>query len=144
MSTQETKQPAGTSAGRAAVPAPAPRTATGTVSGERAGLSSVTGAFRQISPPPRRGPALRRLAALAGWAALLGVVGLGVGVRGLIAILVGGIPKWFEPTIIALGFSGIVLTSGAFLTARRGPWAWLFLLAATGVLVASIVVSLHL
>jgi hypothetical protein len=134
VSTQETKNPP--------TPTPAPRAATGLSGiGERVGLSSVTGAFRQISAPPQRGPALRRLAGLSGWAAVLGLVGLTVGARGLVAILVGGIPRWYEPTMIGLGLFGIVLTSAAFLTARRGPLPWAFLGAASCVLLASIVVT---
>src|SRR5438445_155878 len=121
VSIQETKNtPTGTAV-------PAPRTtspAAGTT--DRAGLSSVTGAFRQVTAPPQRGPALRRLAGLAGWAATLGVVGLAVGARGLVAILVGGIPRWYEPMLVAMGIFGVVLTAGAFLTARRGPLPWAF------------------
>jgi hypothetical protein len=133
---QETKNaPGGTAA-------PTPRTTSPAAGAtDRAGLSSVTGAFRQVIPPPQRGPALRRLAGLASWAALLGVVGLTVGARGLVAILVGGIPKWYEPMLIAMGIFGVVLTSGAFLTARRGPLPWAFLGAASCVLLASIVVT---
>ncbi len=136
MSIQETKNaPAG-------IAPPGPRTTSPAAGAtDRPGLSSVTGAFRQVAPPPQRGPTLRRLAGLAGWAALLGVVGLTVGARGLVAILWGGIPKWYEPMLISMGIIGVVLTSGAFLTARRGPLPWAFLGAASCVLLASIVIT---
>jgi hypothetical protein len=107
---------------------------------EPAGLSSVTGAFRRPAAP-RRGPKLRKLAGLAGWAAALGVVGLVVGVRGLILILVARIPHWYEPTLITMGLIGIALTAVAFLTVqyRYVPWALLGLSSAD--LLASIIVT---
>jgi hypothetical protein len=107
---------------------------------EPAGLSSVTGALRRPTTA-RQGPPLRVLAALAGWAAALGVVGLVVGIRGLVAILVGGIPSWYEPTLIILGLVGIGLTAGAFLTVQRRPFPWLLLGAASAVLLTSIIVT---
>jgi len=77
-----------------------------------AGLSSVTGAFRR--PVLRqRGPQLRKLAGLAGWAAALGVIGLVVGIRGLLVILVSKPPHWYEPTLITMGLIGIALTAEA-------------------------------
>jgi len=81
------------------------------------------------------------LAGLAGWAAALGVIGLLVGVRGLIAILVGGIPDWYEPTLIILGLVGIGLTSAAFVTVQRRPIPWILLGTATGVLLAAIIAT---
>jgi hypothetical protein len=81
------------------------------------------------------------LAALAGWAALLGVVGLVVGVRGLIAILIGGIPGWYEPTLIIMGLVGIGLTSGAFLTVQQGRLPWYLLGAGSAVLLSSIIAT---
>src|SRR5436190_18996993 len=97
------------------------------------GLSSVTGAFRRPNLS-RGGPDPRRLAGLAGWAAAIGLVGLVVGVRGLVAILVGGIPGWYEPTLIGMGLVGIGLTAGAFLTVQRGRLPWYLLGAGTAVL----------
>jgi hypothetical protein len=105
-----------------------------------AGLSSVTGAFRRPDLS-RGGPNPRRLAGLAGWAAALGLLGLVVGVRGLVAILIGGIPGWYEPTLIGMGLVGIGLTSGAFLTVQRGQLPWILLGAGTAVLLSSIVAT---
>ena len=105
-----------------------------------AGLSSVTGAFRRPAVP-RGGPKLRRLAALAGWAAAIGVIGLAVGVRGLILILVTKAPGWYEPTLITMGLVGIAVTAAAFLTVqhRYVPWALLGLGSAD--LLASIIAT---
>jgi hypothetical protein len=116
-----------------------PPNVTGTTA-DPAGLSSVTGAFRRPVLRPR-GPKLRKLAGLAGWAAALGVVGLVVGIRGLLVILVSKPPHWYEPTLITMGLIGIALTAAAFLTVqyRRVPWVLLGL--SSGVLLASIVVT---
>jgi hypothetical protein len=108
-----------------------------------AGLSSVTGAFRR-PVVPRRGPKLRTLAALAGWAAAIGVIGLVVGVRGLIAILVGKIPSWYEPTLITMGLVGIALAAAAFLTVQHRHLPWILLGTSSGVLIASIVITAQL
>ena len=107
---------------------------------EPAGLSSVTGAFRRPTFA-RPGPPLRVLAGLSAWAAALGGIGLLVGVRGLIAILVGGIPNWYEPTLITMGLVGIALTAAGFLTVQQRPLPWIFLGAGTAVLLASIIVT---
>jgi hypothetical protein len=107
---------------------------------EPAGLSSVTGAFRRPTFA-RPGPPLRVLAGLSAWAAALGGIGLLVGVRGLIAILVGGIPTWYEPTLIIMGLVGIALTAAGFLTVQQRPLPWIFLGAGTAVLLASIIVT---
>jgi len=116
------------------------RPQTVTTSADPAGLSSVTGAFRRPTLN-RPGPPLRVLAGLAGWAAALGVVGLLVGVRGLVAILVGGIPGWYEPTLIIFGLVGIGLTSAAFVTVQRRPLPWILLGAGTAALLASIIAT---
>ncbi len=107
---------------------------------DQTGLAPVAGAFRRPTQS-RGGPDQRRLAALAGWAALLGVVGLIVGIRGLIAILVGGIPGWYEPTLIVMGLVGIALTSGAFLTVQHGRLPWYLLGAGSVVLLSSIIAT---
>jgi hypothetical protein len=96
---------------------------------------------RMIVPTAKRPPSGRRLALLAGWGALLGVFGLVIGVRGLVIILSGHPASWFKPTLIGCGLVGITLTACGFVTARRAPLSWLFLGAATAVLIASVVVS---
>ncbi|OLB77463.1 MAG: hypothetical protein AUI14_16140 [Actinobacteria bacterium 13_2_20CM_2_71_6] len=148
-STQQTDQPAPGQAPSGQVPGrvssgepasgqPLPGWPGGTA--DPAGLSSVTGAFRR-PVLTRRGPSLRRLAGLAGWAAALGVVGLLVGVRALIAILVTKPPHWYEPTLITMGLVGIALTAGAFLTIQRRYVPWALLGLSTGVLVSSIITT---
>ncbi len=83
----------------------------------------------------RRQPRLRQLMGVCGWAALLGVVGLVVGIRGFIGDLVGAAPSWYEPAMIAVGLVGIGLTVGAFITVQRRRMPYALLSGATVVLV---------
>jgi hypothetical protein len=92
-------------------------------------------------PEDEARPASGRLAGLCTWAALLGFVGVAVGGRGLVAILVKA-PQWYESTLIALGLSGIGLTVVAFLTVHFRYVPWLFLMLSSSVLVASIVATI--
>jgi hypothetical protein len=105
-----------------------------------AGLSSVTGAFRRPTLT-QRGPKLRTLAGLAGWAAAVGVIGLAVGARGLILILATNPPGWYEPTLITMGLVGIALTAAAFLTVQYRYVPWILLGASSAVLLASIIAT---
>jgi hypothetical protein len=111
---------------------------------QRAGIPRArTGASQTppgARPAPEPEPTPGRLAGLCGWAALLGFLGMSVGVRGLIAIVVKA-PHWYQPTLIALGLSGIALIVAAFLTVVHRHVPWLFLALSSGVLLASIVVT---
>jgi hypothetical protein len=62
-----------------------------------------------------------------GWAAVLGGVGLVIGIRGLIGVIASAPPGWFEPSMVVVGSIGISLTVAAFLTVHRNraPWALL-------------------
>ena len=93
-------------------------------SGTMSWTSSVAAAdkapMRKSPPEPR----LRQLMGVCGWAAVLGGVGLVIGIRGLIGVLAGDPPSWFEPAMIVVGTGGIALTVAAFATVhrRRAPW----------------------
>jgi hypothetical protein len=114
---------------------------------ERSGISALASALRSMTsahtivPTARKPPSGRQLAVLSGWAALLGVIGLAIGLRGLVVILADKPPTWFEPSLIVCGLGGIALTACGFVTARRRPLPWVFLGAATAVLIVSVVVS---
>jgi hypothetical protein len=91
-----------------------------------------TTAERTAAPakPPRvdrPAPRLRQLMGVCGWAAVLGGIGLVIGLRGHIGILAGHPPTWYEPSLIAVGIVGILLTVGAFLTVQRRRAPWIFL-----------------
>jgi len=76
-----------------------------------------------------------------GWAAVLGGLGLVVGVRGLIGDLMGLAPSWYEPSMIVVGLIGILLTVGAFVTVHRRRTPYLLLGASTLSLVYAMVLT---
>jgi hypothetical protein len=133
--------------------------ASGTVAGteaqpaaERGGLTALAAALRSMTSArpivtvpgkaaPSRPPAGRPLVLLCLWAALLALVGLGIGIRGLVVIIANHPASWFKPTLIISGVAGILLTACGFVTARRPMVPWAFLAAATAVLIASVVFS---
>lgn len=119
---------------------------------ERGGLTALAAALRSMTAArpivtvagktaPGNPPSGRPLVLLCLWAALLGLVGLGIGIRGLVVIIASHPASWFKPTLIISGLAGIVLTACGFLTARRPMVPWAFLGAATAVLIASVVFS---
>ena len=61
----------------------------------------------------------RQILGVCGWATALGLVGLAAGVRGLVAIVAGMAPDWYEPTLAGVGLGGIALTMVAFLSVRH-------------------------
>jgi hypothetical protein len=100
----------------------------------RAGYGAAAANRAEPAPTPRR------LAGLCGWAALLGFLGVVVGARGLIAVIVKA-PQWYLPMLIAFGLGGIGLTVVAFLTVHQRLVPWLFLTLASAVLLAAIVAT---
>ncbi len=114
------------------------------------GATAPSGVFRTIPAPahPRTGPAawsvgaenastatpdqepepkLRQLLGVCGWAAVLGGIGLIVGVRGLLGLMAGDPPGWYEPSIVIVGLAGIGLSVAAFLTVHRERVPWMLL-----------------
>jgi hypothetical protein len=99
--------------------------------------ADVSTGKRESRPEPR----LRQLMGVCGWAAVLGGVGLVIGVRGFIGVLAGNPPAWFEPAMMAVGFAGISLTVGGFLTVHRRRAPWIFLSASSLVLVTAMILT---
>ncbi len=87
-------------------------------------------------------PRLRQLMGVCGWAAILGAVGLIVGVRGFVGDLMGQAPGWYEPTMIGAGVVGIGLTVAAFATVHRRRMPYVMLTAATGVLAYAVLLTI--
>jgi hypothetical protein len=96
--------------------------------------------------PGRNDPAPHpaRLAGICGWAAGLALLGLPVAGRSSVAILADAAPGWFEPTVVTVGMLGIVVTVAAFAAIHRRWLPWLQLLAATGLLVINLRLTLTL
>jgi hypothetical protein len=85
-------------------------------------------------------PTMRRLAGMCAWSALLGFLGLAVGVRGAITML-GTVADWYLPALIGIGLSGILLTVVAFLTVQYRAVPFIFLTLASGTLLAGIIAT---
>lgn len=103
---------------------------------DRAGTGTPRSS-RQID----NGPRLRQLMGVCGWAAVLGGVGLVLGIRGLLGIVTHHAPSWFEPAMSLTGVVGIAFTVGAFLTVQRRRAPWLYLAAGSAVLVAAMILT---
>lgn len=76
-----------------------------------------------------------------GWAAVLGGVGLILGIRALIGVWTNTIPGWYEPTIAIVGVVGIGLTVGAFVTVARPRTPWVLLALSSLCLIAGTVLT---
>lgn len=94
-----------------------------------------------VLPTVTRQPRLRQMFGVCIWAAVLGVLGLAVGVRGFVATLMEAAPGWYEPAMIASGVVGIGLTVTAFATVHRRRLPYLLLTAATVVLAYAILLT---
>jgi hypothetical protein len=92
--------------------------------------------------PDRHAPAPHpaRLAGVCGWAAGLGLLGLPIAARASIAMLTTRMPAWFEPAVVGMGVSGIVLTAATFAALHRRRLPWLLLATATGLFAGNVAV----
>jgi hypothetical protein len=86
----------------------------------------------------REQPRMRQLMGVCGWAALLGGLGLVIGIRGFIGDLMGKAPGWYEPAMIVVGILGIGLTVSAFVTVNRDRLPYALLGAASAVLLTAL------
>ena len=71
-------------------------------------------------------PDNRQIAAVCGWAAVLGLGGMAVALRAFVG-LIGAYRGWYAPTVITVGLLGLACTIGAFASVhrRRLPFALL-------------------
>jgi hypothetical protein len=94
-----------------------------------------------ILPAVDRQPRLRQMLGVCGWAAVLGALGLVVGIRGFIADLMETTPGWYLPVLAVTGVVGIGLTVGAFATVQRRRMPYILLAAATVALAYAIMIT---
>lgn len=88
-------------------------------------------------------PPTGKLVAMCAWATGLGLVGVLVATRALLAMWRNNPPTWYEPSFIAIGLAGIGLTVGAFMSIQRRRLPWIMLTLATIPLIASIVLTVR-
>jgi hypothetical protein len=69
-----------------------------------------------------------------GWAAVLGGIGLVIGIRGLIGIIADDPPNWYEPAIVGTGAIWLILTVAAFLSVNRPRIPWIMLICSSSAL----------
>jgi hypothetical protein len=96
----------------------------------------------RVSRVVDRAPRLRSIAAVCAWAALLGVVGLAIGIRGFIGVLAGDASSWYEPAIMITGTIGIGATVAGFLTVQRVRVPWVLLGIASVALATGMIMTI--
>jgi hypothetical protein len=72
---------------------------------------------------------------------VLGLVGVAIALRALIAIVSGVVPHWFEPAVVGTGVAGIALTVGGFMAVHRRHLPWALLGAASATLAMNVVMT---
>jgi hypothetical protein len=86
-------------------------------------------------------PGTARVLAMSLYAALLGLGGVGVGVRGLMSVIGGGVPGWYVPVLALAGLLSVVPAVGAFLSVHRPFLPWALLMAAAVPLAGAITLA---
>ena len=86
-------------------------------------------------------PGNRRLLAMSIYASLLGLAGVGIGIRGMVSQIGGGVPGWYVPVLAFLGMVSVALSVGAFLSIHRRVLPWVLLLGAALPLIADIMLA---
>ncbi|MET8154201.1 hypothetical protein ACIBSW_32075 [Actinoplanes sp. NPDC049668] len=86
-------------------------------------------------------PGARRLLAMSVYASFLGLGGVGVGVRGMVSQIGGGVPEWYVPVLAILGMVSVAFSVGAFLSIHRRVLPWLLLLGAAVPLAADLMLA---
>jgi hypothetical protein len=96
-----------------------------------------------LSMPGRHDPPpdTRRMLGICAWAAALGIFGLAIAARALLAVALGAPPGWYEPTVICVGLLGMALTAAAYLAVQHPRLPWVLLGAATVPLIGNLVAT---
>lgn len=137
-------------------PPPAPPTAAGEISVERLptrlslnkakhAAAAQSGIFRLgdlVHSDARPTPEGSHMLGIVAWGTALALAGVGVGIRGLAAIIGGLAPGWYQPALIGTGLLGVLLTVAAFVTIQRRYAPWLMLALATIPLAVTIALTI--
>jgi hypothetical protein len=97
--------------------------------------------FFRFPAPDDPAPATRRLLTMSIYAALLGLAGVGVGARGMLSQISGGVPGWYVPLLAFLGMVSVALSVGAFLSIHRRVLPWGLMLGAALPLTADVLLA---
>ncbi|GIE88042.1 hypothetical protein SAMN06264365_109251 [Actinoplanes regularis] len=87
---------------------------------------------------PAPGPT--QVLAMAGYSAMLGLTGVGVGFHALAAVF-GQAPGWYLPSLALLTLLSVGLAASAFLAVHRRFLPWLLLLAAAPPMVGALLIA---
>lgn len=87
-------------------------------------------ALFRFPAPDDPNPGTARVLAMSLYASALGLGGAGVGLRGLVSVIGGGVPGWYVPVLALAGMLSVALAIGAFLSVHRPLLPWSLLLAA--------------
>ncbi|MEV4535816.1 hypothetical protein AB0J82_18510 [Asanoa sp. NPDC049518] len=107
--------------------------------------TAQSGIFRLgdlVHSDTRPTPESAHMLGVCAWGTALALAGVGVGIRGLAAIVGGIAPGWYQPALIVVGLIGVFLTVGAFVTIQRRYTPWLMLAFATIPLAVSIALTI--
>ncbi len=110
--------------------------------GEHIGLSPVARAMRE-PVPTRQKPSTRRLLTLCLVAAVLSFVGLFLGIRGWIGLVMHKTESWFLPAIVLIGVLGVLTAAAGFLTVHRRYVPWVMITLSALILITAMIVTGH-
>jgi hypothetical protein len=86
-------------------------------------------------------PGTVRVLAMSLYAAMLGLGGVGVGIRGLMSVIGGGVPGWYVPVLALAGLLSVVPAVAAFLSVHRPFLPWALMMAAAVPLAGAITLA---
>lgn len=119
-----------------------PAAARVTATGARTAMLARASVLPVAEPDEQeRRPALKIVAGVCAWAAVLGLADLILVIRGLVTILGGSAPGWYEPLLIGLGLGGIALAVTAFMTVQFRIVPWIFMALSSAAVIASLIVT---
>ncbi|WP_436523239.1 hypothetical protein [Actinoplanes sp. HUAS TT8] len=85
-------------------------------------------------------PGSTRVLAMAGYSAMLGLTGVGVGLYAIVAMLRGA-PGWYLPALAMLTMFSVGLAVGAFLAVHQRALPWILLAAAAPPMVGALLLA---
>ena len=110
-------------------------------SGPSGGLTEADEVYFRFPAADDPAPGTLRLLTMSVYASLLGLAGVGIGIRGMVSLIGGGVPGWYVPVLAFLGMVSVALSVGAFLSIHRRRLPWLLLAGAAVPLIVDIMLA---